>query len=100
MLAGSAVIGMHISHATLRGLTLHLKRPQPQFMGSSAALEVQLTSQRSTPRYGIGIAVHGGDDPSTHADHHWAWTDVPAQGKRWCTLRFNPSGEACIRRPP
>ena len=90
MLAGSAVIGMHISHATLRGLTLHLKQPQPQFMGSSAALEVQLTSQRSTPRYGIGIAVHGGDDPSTHADHHWAWTDVPAQGQAVVHIAFQP----------
>ena len=90
MLAGSAVIGMHISHATLRGLTLHLKQPQPQFMGSSAALEVQLTSQRSTPRYGIGIAVHGGDDPSAHADHHWAWTDVPAQGQAVVHIAFQP----------
>ena len=90
MLAGSAVIGMHISHATLRGLTLHLKQPQPQFMGSSAALEVQLTSQRSTPRYGIGIAVHGGDDPSAPADHHWAWTDVPAQGQAVVHIAFQP----------
>lgn len=90
MLAGSAVIGMHISHATLRGLTLHLKQPQPQFMGSSAVLEVQLTSQRSTPRYGIGIAVHSGDDPSPPADHHWAWTDVPAQGQAVVHIAFQP----------
>ncbi len=90
MLAGSAVIGMHISHATLRGLTLHLKQPQPQFMGSSAVLEVQLTSQRSTPRYGIGIAVHSGDDPSAHAEHHWAWTDVPAQGQAVVHIAFQP----------
>ncbi len=90
MLAGSAVIGMHISHATLRGLTLHLKQPQPQFMGSSAVLEVQLTSQRSTPRYGIGIAVHSGDDPSAPADHHWAWTDVPAQGQAVVHIAFQP----------
>jgi uncharacterized protein (DUF58 family) len=59
-------------------------------MGSSAALEVQLTSQRATPRYGIGIAVHGGDDPSTHTDHHWAWTDVPAQGQAVVHIAFQP----------
>ena len=90
MLAGSAVIGMHISHATLRGLTLHLKQPQPQFMGSSAALEVQLTSQRSTPRYGIGIAVHGGDDPSAHARPPLGLdTMCPHRGKPWC-IAFQP----------
>jgi hypothetical protein len=50
LLAGSAVIGMHISHATLRGLTLHLKQPEPQFMGQGAALTVQLANERRSPR--------------------------------------------------
>lgn len=87
MLAGSAVIGMHICHATLRGLTLHLKQPQPQFMGGSATLEVQLSSQRTTPRYGIGVAVH---EPDSLTAHHWAWTDVPAQGQTVVHVAFQP----------
>src|SRR3989344_5311985 len=44
LLAGSAVIGMHICHANLRGLTLHLKAPEPHFMGSSTAFDIQLSS--------------------------------------------------------
>ena len=87
MLAGSAAIGMHICHATLRGITLHLKPPQPQFMGTSAALEVQLSSTRTTPRYGIGAAVH---EPEAHTEHHWAWTDVPAQGQATVQVAFQP----------
>ena len=72
LLAGSAVVGMHICHATLRGLTLHLKPTEPHFLGHSATLEVQLSSERRTPRHSIALAVHGSG--------HWAWTDVPAQG--------------------
>ena len=40
LLAGSAVVGMHICHANLRGLTLHLKPPEPHFMGTSAAFDI------------------------------------------------------------
>mgnify|MGYP007068801999 CR=1 FL=1 len=72
LLAGSAVAGMHVCHATLRGLSLHLKTPAPHFAGDSAALEVQLSSERTTARMAIALAVQGSGQ--------WAWTDVPAQG--------------------
>ncbi len=50
LLAGSAVAGMHVCHATLRGITLHLKAPEPHFLGGSTAFEVQLFSaRRATP---------------------------------------------------
>ena len=83
LLAGSAVVGMHICHATLRGLTLHLVPPEPQFLGHSAPLQVQLSSERRTPRFGIALAVHGSD--------HWAWTDVPAQGSAQVAVAFTPT---------
>ena len=72
LLAGSAVVAMHLSHGTLSGLHLHLKPPEPQFLGHSNLLEVQLTSQRHSPRFGIGVAVHGSGQR--------AFIDVPAQG--------------------
>ena len=31
LLAGSAVVGMHVCHGTLRGLRLHLLAPEPTF---------------------------------------------------------------------
>ena len=80
LLAGSAVVGMHISHATLRGMGLHLKPPEPQFLGHSSLLEVQLTSTRRSARFGIGVAVHGSGQ--------WAFTDVPAQGSASVQVAF------------
>ncbi|MBY0412267.1 MAG: DUF58 domain-containing protein, partial [Burkholderiaceae bacterium] len=95
LLAGSAVVGMHIFHANLRGTTLHLKVPEPHFLGGSAALEVQLSSPRKSTRYGIALSVHG----SGKADHHWAWTDVPAQGQASVHVSFAPIHRGLHRVP-
>ncbi|CAN7542739.1 DUF58 domain-containing protein [Acidovorax sp. LjRoot194] len=95
LLAGSAVIGMHICHANLRGLTLHLKAPDPHFMGTSTAFDIQVSSERKTPRYGIALSVHGtGKEP-----HHWAWTDVPAQGQASVQVAFKPERRGLHRVP-
>lgn len=83
LLAGSAVAGMHICHGTLRGLTLHLQPPEPQFLGQGAALTVQLANERRSPRRAVALAVHGSG--------HWAWTDVPAQGNAQVQIAFSPS---------
>ncbi len=83
LLAGSALAGMHICHGTLRGLTLHLKAPTPHFAGDSAALEVQLTSERASPRMAIALSVQGSGQ--------WAWTDVPAQGSTIVQVAFAPT---------
>lgn len=85
LLAGSAVVGMHVCHATLRGLTLHLLPPEPRFLGQSVVFDVQLTSERTSPRHGIALAVHGGGRAT-----RWAWTDVPAQGSAAVQIAFQP----------
>jgi uncharacterized protein (DUF58 family) len=77
LLAGSALVGMHICHANLRGLSLHLAQPAPVHAGQAVALELRLSSERRSPRYGIGLGVLGERGTS---DAHLAWTDVPAQG--------------------
>jgi len=91
LLAGSAVAGMHFCHATLRGLSLHLKPPEPLFLGQGAALQVQLASERRTPRLSIALAVHGSG--------HWAWTDVPAQGIAQVQVAFTPTRRGLHRVP-
>src|SRR3954463_4910142 len=68
LLAGSAVVGMHVCHATLRGMTMNLMPPDPQFAGASAALSVVLTNPRRSVRNGIGLAVLD----ETHEDR-WTW---------------------------
>ena len=91
LLAGSAVAGIHFCHATLRGLSLHLKPPEPHFLGQGAVLQVQLASERRTPRVSIALAVYGSG--------HWAWTDVPAQGIAHVEVAFTPARRGLHRVP-
>jgi len=95
LLAGSAVVGMHVCHATLRGLTLNLQPPQPQFAGASATLAVVLHNARKKVRHSIGLAVLD----ATHEDH-WTWTDVPAQGSCTVQVAFLPLQRGLHRVPP
>ena len=88
LLAGSAAVGMHICHATLRGTQLRLLPPEPQFLGQGAMLAVELSSTRRTPRHGIALATYGEAAAGTR---HWAWTDVPAEGTATVHIGFRPA---------
>lgn len=79
LLTGCAVVAMHVSHNTLRGLQIHLLPPEPQFAGIPVPLTIQLQHTRRSTRYAIGLAVH--------TNEQWSWTDVPAQGHSQVTLR-------------
>jgi uncharacterized protein (DUF58 family) len=95
LLAGSAVIGMHVCHATLRGLTLALTPPDPVFAGSNAPLRIVLTNPRKSTRYGIGVAVLD----AKHEDR-WAWIDVPGLGSATVSVAFQPLKRGLHRVPP
>ncbi|MCW5653671.1 DUF58 domain-containing protein [Hydrogenophaga sp.] len=89
LLAGTAAVGMHVCHANLRGLTLHLPPPTPVHAGQAVQLDVRLTSERASARHGIGMGVVGDGGLQMTA---LAWTDVPAQGSvqlqvAWPTAR-------------
>ena len=87
LLAGAAVVGVHVGHGTLCGLALKLAPPAPCFAGASARLAVELISTRRSPRHGIGLAVA----PAHHtAALEWAHVDVPAQGSTHLTLGWQP----------
>jgi len=91
LLAGSAVVGMHVCHGTLRGLTLHLMQPQDHYAHSTALLDVKLTNPARSPRHAIGLAVLGTE--------HWAWTDVPAQASTVVQVAFRPERRGRHRVP-
>ncbi|TFY96570.1 DUF58 domain-containing protein [Ramlibacter rhizophilus] len=74
LLAGCALVGMHVTHATLRGLQLTLEPPQPQFAGAGASLGIVLVSELRRTRHGIGLRVREG----AGADN-WVWCDVAPQ---------------------
>ena len=92
LLAGSALVSMHLTHATLRGLTLRVKSPAPVFLGESADLDIVLTNPGGT-RHGIGLAVR-------HArPFSFAWCDVPAQGSATARVSFVPPRRGLSRVP-
>jgi uncharacterized protein (DUF58 family) len=91
LLAGSTVVGMHVCHGTLRGLTLHLVAPDKHFALATAVIEIKLISERRSPRHAIGMSVMG--------TGHWAWTDVPAQGSATVQVAFQPGQRGRHRVP-
>ena len=91
LLAGSAVVGMHVGHGTLRGLSMNLIAPEPQFAGSSAPIGIYLQSRRRSVRYGIRLSVLGSD--------LWLWIDLPAQGSSTVHVAFKPTRRGLQRVP-
>lgn len=91
LLAGCAIVGMHVGHGTLRGLSLSLLPPEPQFAGARALVGISLQSGRRTTRHGIGIAFMGAE--------HWAWTDVPALGSATLHMAFTLKRRGLQRVP-
>ena len=91
LLTGSAVVGMHVCHGTLRGITMHLIAPDAQFAGATLPISINLISQCKSVRYGIGMALWG--------TGHWSWTDVPAQGSAKVQVAFTPANRGLHRVP-
>lgn len=85
LLAGSAIVSMHMTHGTLRGLTLHLRPVTPVFAGQPARLEVVLTNP-GRARHGIGLAFR---DRRTFGPG-LSWIDVPALGQQAAQLALTP----------
>ena len=84
LLAGSGIVSMHITHGTLRGLTLHLRPVAPAFAASPAVLDVVMSSP-SSARFGVGLRLLDAP-PST-----LAWTNVPAGGQSTAHVSFVPT---------
>lgn len=102
LLAGCALVGMHVCHATLRGIAINLVAYPAAYARASAFFDLKLTSTRRTPRYGIGVRVlHPSAAPPTQADKqpHWAWTDIPAQGSSTVRVAFSPPRRGLHRVP-
>ena len=95
LLAGSAVVGMHVCHGTLRGLTMNLIAPDAQYTGASAIIGINLVSDRRSVRHGIGMSVMGTGKETPH----WVWTDVPAQGSCTVHVAFKPERRGLHRVP-
>jgi uncharacterized protein (DUF58 family) len=97
LLAGSAVVGMHMCHSNLRALTLHLTQPAPVYAGQAVALDIRLVSERPRTRYGIGLGVIADSRPG---DAHLAWTDVPARSSAVLQVAWAAPSRGLHELPP
>jgi len=91
LLAGCALVGMHVGHGTLRGLSFNLIAPDAIYLGATAIIQVNLHNARKRTRYGIGLALLG--------SKQWAWTDVAAQASATVQLAFKPVQRGLHRLP-
>ncbi|MEC5211479.1 uncharacterized protein (DUF58 family) [Polaromonas sp. CG_9.5] len=101
LLAGTALVGMHVCHGTLRGLAMNLIAPHAHYAGASTAFDIKLTNSRRSVRYGIGLSVLNPQmaNPKKASPPHWVWTDVPAQGSSLVQVAFTPSQRGLHRLP-
>lgn len=103
LLAGCVLAGMHVSHATLRGLAMNIVATRAHYAGSMATFDVTLTNARRTARYAIGLSVLGAMQARTGSapgrQRHWAWTNVPTQGASVVQVAFTPAGRGLHRLP-
>ncbi len=91
LLGGSVVVGMHVAHGNLRGITISLSAPHALFAQTSALLDIHLQCNRRSVRHGIGLAMLGSGQ--------WVWTDVPAQGSATVQIAFKPKRRGLQRVP-
>ena len=95
LVAGAAGVSMHMTHATLRGLTLRVRPPAPGFAGDPARIEIVVTSP-GRARHAVVVRLHdraGGVDGA-------AAIDVPAQGQASATLALLPARRGWHAVPP
>ncbi len=93
LLAGCGVVSMHLTHGTLRGLTLHLRAPAPTFADEPALLEAVLSGPGGE-RFGIGMKVESAGWNSL------AWIDVPAGSQFTARVSFVPPQRGRHEVPP
>lgn len=101
LLAGTALVGMHVCHGTLRGLAMNLIAPHAHYAGASTAFDIKLTNSRRSVRHGIGLSVLNPQavDAQQGSKRHWVWTDVPAQGSSLVQVAFTPARRGLHRLP-
>ena len=91
LLAGCALVSMHLTHRTLLGLTLHLRPVAPVHAGEPATVEVVVANPGGL-RDSVGLRFHASASASTAAGVADAivWCEVPALGQATARLRLVP----------
>jgi uncharacterized protein (DUF58 family) len=101
LLAGCALVGMHVCHGTLRGLAMNIIATRAHFAWATATFDVKISNSKTSVRHGIGLSILNPQDVDEKKGHekHWAWTDVPAQGSSTVQVAFTPARRGLQRLP-
>ena len=86
LLAGAGLVSMHLTHGTLRALTLHMRPAPAVFAGEPALLEIVITNPGGERH---ALAIHFQD--RSQAGRSFAWCDVPAQGQESTHVSLVPA---------
>ena len=95
LLAGSALVSMHMTHSTLRGLTLRLRTGAPGFAREALRLEVIITNP-GRQRYALAVRLR---DRELHG-RSFVSVDVPTQGHAQATVSIVPATRGWHEIPP
>ena len=95
LLAGAGAVSMHLTHGTLRALTLHMRPVPAVFAGEPALLEVVISNPG---RQRHALALHFQDQPAGVPGT--SWCDVPAQGQESVHLSLVPAKRGWHAVPP
>jgi uncharacterized protein (DUF58 family) len=85
LLAGAGAVSMHLTHGTLRALTLHLRPVPAVFAGEPALLEVVINNPGGQRH---ALALHFQERPA--GMEGISWCDVPALGQESVHLSLVP----------
>lgn len=89
VLLGNVVVGMHICHGNLRGLTLRVRTQGSVHAGNSQEFLLELHNPASRRRFALGAAIHPLD--GSVGQPVWTYSDVVAHEVEPVSLRFTPS---------
>jgi uncharacterized protein (DUF58 family) len=95
LLAGVGAVSMHLTHGTLRGLTLRLRPGAAVFAGQAMVLDIVITNPG---RARHAIALHFADRRAHGTS--FAWCDVPAQGQTTTSVSMVPAARGLHRVGP
>jgi uncharacterized protein (DUF58 family) len=91
LLAGCALVAMHVSHANLRGLSLTLAPPEPVFAGAPVLLGITLHNPSARRRFAVALALSGSGQ--------WVLSDVAPQASASIQLAWQ-AGQRGLQRVP
>ncbi|MGE0071838.1 MAG: DUF58 domain-containing protein [Thiomonas sp.] len=103
LLAGSALMAMHVTHHNLRGLTLSARAPDALVhLGHSTRLELLLQAG-SRDRWGLGLRADSASLATSLAQpptaSAWVWADCPRGGQTMVTLHWTPPRRGLLPWP-